>query len=306
MAQHTMHSSPHPLRRPTDSAKPPRSYSTREVARLVELPPRRLREMARHGLVAGRRGRAGRFQYSFHDLVLLRNLRPVDDRLPKGRTLRLLCDLKQRLRKSRPLHTLRFAAWGRRLVVDEGQGAWDAETGQVLMDFQSRRVIRSQGADVVHASFRRPPDEPQDGDPEAWFDDADYHFEKGCRLEEEDPEGARQAYLQALEDDAQHVDCHLNLGRLLHESGDIEKAAWHYAKACELRPDDPTAFFNLGVANHDLGRHEDASNAYRQALNLDSSYADAHYNLSLLHRQLGDEVTALRHLKAYRWLMEGR
>lgn len=306
MAHHTMHPSPQPYRRPTDATALPRSYSTREVARLVELPPRRLREMARHGLVAGRQGRAGRFQFSFHDLVLLRNLQPVDSRLPKGRTLRLLCNLKHRLRTSRPLHTLRFAAWGQRLVVDEGQGAWDAETGQVLMEFQSRRVIGSQGADVVHASFRRGNEAARGEDPEAWFDDADYHFEKGCRLEEDDPKGARKAYLQALEDDPGHVDCHLNLGRLLHESGDIEKAARHYGKACELRPEDPTAFFNLGVANHDLGRHQKAAAAYSNALELDGNYADAHYNLSLLHRQMGDEVTALRHLKAYRWLMDGR
>lgn len=311
-----MNTSSQAMRRTSDPMGrgfPTRSYSTREVARLVEFPPRRLREMARHGLIADRPGPSGPFHYTFHDLVLLRNLQPIEDDLPKGKVVRLLCHLKQRLPNERPLHTLRFAAWGQRLVVREDRASWDVETGQVLMDFQRRRS-QTAHADVVRPSFRASEHDAA-GQPVAAEalsdhgptpDGAEYHYALGCRLEDRDPEAARRAYLEALEEDPGHVDCHLNLGRLLHETGDIEPAAQHYAKACELRPDDATARFNLGVAYHDLGRHRPAAAAYRQALELDADCADAHYNLSLLHRQLGDEVTALRHLKAYRWLIEGR
>lgn len=308
-----------------------RSYTTREVARLVELSPRRLREMARQGLVADREGRLGPFHYSFHDLVLLRNVRPLDDDLPKRKIVRWLCNLKRRLPAERPLHTLRFAAWGQRLVVREDQAAWDAETGQVLMDFKAQ-TSRSQNAAIIRPRFRRDPDDRDVGDTQSVEpnegsgdipsvitpihsaddgrlgngDDADVEifYEQACQLENEDPEAARKAYRRALDIDPQHVDCHLNLGRLQHEAGAIEAAAEHYLKASQLRPEDSTASFNLGVAFHDLGSLSEAAQAYERALFRDPSCADAHYNLSLLHRQLGDEVTALRHLKAYRQLIK--
>ncbi len=283
------------------SAPGRRSYSTHEVARLVELPARRLRQLARQGLVAGRPRSLGPFRYSFHDLVLLRNLRPLDAALPKGKTVRLLCDLKQRLAAERPLHTLRFAAWGKRLVVHEPQRTWDAETGQVLIDFQPTPP-QGQAAPVVRPSFC-PATDTDTGATDATAED---FFELGCQLEEEQPEAAHEAYLQALEREPEHADCHLNLGRLLHESGSLEAAVSHYRKAFELRPEDAIAGFNLGVAYHDSGRLQEAAESYQEALAVDDSCADAHFNLSLVHRQLGDEVTALRHLKAYRWLTEGR
>ena len=279
-----------------------RSFTTHEVARLVELPPRRLRQMARQGLVARRPGELGPFRYSFHDLVLLRNLRPLDATLPKSKTVRLLCDLKRRLQPERPLHTLRFAAWGKRLVVHEPQRTWDAETGQVLIDFKPPLAPPDRPAQVVRPRFR-PPAEASTGTRHR----TEELFDLACRLEEDQqPEAARATYLEILEEDPEHADSHLNLGRLLHESGALEDAVDRYRKALELRPDDAIAGFNLGVVYHDMGRLSEAAESYQRALAIDDSFADAHYNLSFVHRQMGDEVTALRHLKAYRWLTEGR
>ena len=66
----------------------------------------------------------------------------------------------------------------------------------------------------------------------------------------------------------------------------------------------PTAAFNLGTALEDLGRRADAIAAYRRALEADEDFADAHFNLARLYEEAGKRTAALRHLKAYKLLID--
>ena len=45
---------------------------------------------------------------------------------------------------------------------------------------------------------------------------------------------------------------------------------------------------------------------HERVLAEDSRYADAHYNLARLYEQMGRGVAAVRHLRTYRKLIEGR
>jgi class 3 adenylate cyclase len=123
-------------------------------------------------------------------------------------------------------------------------------------------------------------------------------------FEDEEPAAARAHYRRALELSPGHADAHVNLGRLLHEAGETGLAADHYEAALRARPDDAIAAFNLGVALEDLGRREEAIDAYEQAVAADPSCADAHYNASRLYESAGRGAPALRHLRAYRALIE--
>ena len=80
-------------------------------------------------------------------------------------------------------------------------------------------------------------------------------YELGCDLDEADPEHAESSYREVMEQSPQHADAHINLGRILHERGDLTAAEKHYRAALETRPIDATAHFNLGVALEDAGRH---------------------------------------------------
>ena len=113
-------------------------------------------------------------------------------------------------------------------------------------------------------------------------------YELGCDLDEADPERAESSYRQVIAQAPQHADAHINLGRILHERGDLPAAEEHYRRALAIRPHDPTASFNLGVVLEDGGHHADALEAYQRAIAADERNADAHYNAARLYDLLGD------------------
>jgi tetratricopeptide (TPR) repeat protein len=125
-------------------------------------------------------------------------------------------------------------------------------------------------------------------------------YEIGCDLEETDPTHAAASYAEVLARAPRHADAHINLGRLLHERGELAAAEQHYREALALRPDDPTATFNLGVALEDQERVAEAVLAYERAIALNAQNADAHYNAARLYEKGGDYGASLRHLRAYR------
>jgi tetratricopeptide (TPR) repeat protein len=98
------------------------------------------------------------------------------------------------------------------------------------------------------------------------------------------------------------LDAYVNLGRLLHETGQLARAERVYRDALEACGRAPLLLFNLGVLLEDLGRKAEAADAYRGALRADPRLADGHYNLALLYDQLGRPREALRHLAQYRRL----
>jgi len=58
------------------------------------------------------------------------------------------------------------------------------------------------------------------------------------------------------------------------------------------------------VLLEDLDRESDAAMTYREALALDPQLADAHFNLARLYEKSKDTKASLRHLLAYRRLMD--
>lgn len=134
-------------------------------------------------------------------------------------------------------------------------------------------------------------------------------YERGCELESSDPEGAITAYRRALAGRPDLADAHNNLGRLLHDRGELAAAEGHYRLALCAQPGVALYWFNMGVVLEDGGRVAEAIEAYEHCLALDALMADAHFNLARhierAARTSGDEIMlrrAVRHLKQYRQL----
>ena len=135
--------------------------------------------------------------------------------------------------------------------------------------------------------------------PDAWE-----LFDVALELELSDPAAALRTYAQALTQNPHLSDAHVNLGRLLQLAGRTDEALEHYLSAIRAGSTDPTAPFNLGTALEELGRWRDALAAYQQAIDTDAGFADAHFNLARLYDQLGRRTEAIRHLRAYKRLVE--
>ena len=268
-----------------------KSYTTRDVARLLGLSPAQVRGQARAGFLVPDRGPRNTYRFSFQDLVLLRTAKALADaRIPGRRIHRALRRLVRQLPRGRSLSEVRITAEGDRVVVRDGQAAWNPESGQLVLDF-SVAQLATRAAPVARRVVRdaRKADVPLDA--AEWF-------ELGSDLEAVAPAQACEAYERALVLEPRHADARVNLGRLLQEDGRTLEAVGQYLAALAADPRHPTAAFNLGTALEDLGRPRDAIAAYERALEAEAGFADAHYNLALLYEKAGRKRDAVLHLKA--------
>ena len=268
------------------------SYSAKEVAQLLGLTPARVRALAKAGGLDAS-------AFSFQDLVLLRTAKGLlDAEVAPARVRRALQKLRGSLPEGRPLTALAISAEGHRVVVRDGRTRFDPESGQSLFDFDVRE-LEHRVAPLAERAARRAREAAVDRGADEWFD-------LGCELEVGAPEEARDAYARAVALDPDHADAHVNLGRILHEAGDLDGAEAHYRAALAARAGDSIAAFNLGLVLAARDRIDDAIAAFKDAIAADPQCADAHYNMAQLYERLGQDHAALRHLRLYKKLTDGR
>jgi Tfp pilus assembly protein PilF len=91
---------------------------------------------------------------------------------------------------------------------------------------------------------------------------------------------------RALAVDADCARCHLNLGAVLLEEGDLEQAETHLERALELDPDSARAHYDFALLSERQGKPDKAVNHYDRSLELHPQFWRASGNLSqLLTRQ---------------------
>jgi tetratricopeptide (TPR) repeat protein len=269
------------------------AYTLRRIEDMLGLGRGVILGLIEAGFVVPQRGARNEYRFTFQDVVLLRTayqLRAAN--IPARRVLRSLRELKARLPEDLPLSGLRITAVGNEVAVREGAQSWQAETGQMLIDFEVAPAATGSVAFLEHARFEG------DGDD----DDATAWFERGDALEAEDPAAAERAYRRALELQPGHLHAALNLGVMLAAAERFDEALAVYDATLPHHSDQPLLHFNRAIALEDDGRPFDALEAYAACLKLDPAFADAHYNAARLHEQLGQAMQALRHFSAYRRL----
>ena len=276
-----------------------KGYTTREVSKILGLTDRQVRAYAAAGLVEPDRGARGVLLFSFEDLVFLRAARGLfAARIPVRRLRRALSKLRDQLPRGRRLTGVRIAVEGKRIVAGDGAARWQPESGQILFDFGVEELAR-KAAPLARRAFRQAEQERGESlSAEEWF-------RWGCELEPTAPQEAREAYERALALDSRHADAQVNLGRLLHESGDASGAERHYRAALAARSTHATAAFNLGVALEDLGRSGEALEPTKMPRARSGERRRPLQRRDPL-RTAGRLPDALRHLKSYRTLTRDR
>src|SRR3954468_16714104 len=164
-------------------------YGAREVARMLGLSVGQVRSYVRAGFLDPARGTRGALRFSFSDLVLLRAAKGlVSARIPSRRVKRALSRLRGQLPEGRSLRDVHIRAEGDRIVVGDGARRWTPEDGQVIFDFGTAELARRIAPLARKAASAS----------------ADDCFERGCDLEEADPEAAAEAYPKGVGPGPQH------------------------------------------------------------------------------------------------------
>jgi tetratricopeptide (TPR) repeat protein len=244
------------------------------------------------GFVTPARGRRNEYRFSFQDLVLLRTAVELQAaQVPPRRILSSLRRLRASLPAEVPVAGLRITAVGNEVTVREGRSQWQADSGQLVFDFELAPAKGSVTFLPRAAGRNAAYDETPEG-----------AFRTGESLESTDRAGAEAAYRRSLQLDPDFADAYLNLGALLCEAKRCREAVALYDEAIRRCPKQALLHFNRAIALEDLGRLSDALASYNTCLRLDPGLADAHFNAARLHEQRGDGKQAVRHLSAYRRL----
>lgn len=267
-------------------------FGRAEVARLFGLPESRLKYWDRSGFIkpSGKVGR--RRYYTFQDLIGIRAAKELLDRgAPLPAVRRSLAHLMRTLpHVTRPLNELRVRTDGQTIVVHENDRVFEAETGQLHLDFEVR-AIRDEVVRVLR---------PGTVDPERRRKAYQCYLE-GCRLDE-DPatfDRAEQCYRDAIALDPTLANALTNWGNLRFRRGDAEEAERLYRRALAIDEGQPEAYYNLGFLAFERGEMEEAARLFGSAVSLDPGFADAHFNLAMAFEELGRSADARPHWENY-------
>ena len=271
-------------------------YTIRSIQEMLGLSRGVISGLIASGFVTPTRGARQEYRFTFQDVVLLRTAAELQAaRIAPRKILLALRRLKEKLPAELPLAGLRISAVGNDVTVRDGRSQWQAESGQLVMDFELAPVKGS-----VAFLQRVPAHVPAPGDV------VDAAFNLGEALESTDRKAAEAAYRRVLALDPDHADAYLNLGALLCEAKRCKEAVALYDEALKRKPDEALLHFNRAVALEDQGRWVESLASYNASLQLAPDLADAHYNAARLHEQLGDAKNAVRHFSAYRRLERPR
>jgi tetratricopeptide (TPR) repeat protein len=266
-------------------------FTLRRVQAMLGLSRHILAGLIASGLVTPTRGKRKELLFTFQDLRLLRTAHALQlQQIPPRRIVQSLARLRATLPEDLPLTGLRITAIGADVAVRDRGGNWQADSGQLLMDFDVAPVAGSVTI-LDRAGLEQ---DPETG--------ARALFDSALALEATDPAAAEVAYLHALALAPDLEDAYLNLGVILAAAGRFSELVRLSDAALAHCPESALLHFNRAVALDQLGRPEAAAASYELSLALDPSLADAHFNLAQLHEEAGDERGALRHFSAYRRL----
>ncbi|MBI2820747.1 MAG: tetratricopeptide repeat protein [Acidobacteria bacterium] len=264
-------------------------YSTKEAAKILNLPESRIHYWARIGLVRPSLRTARRRLYSFQDLICLRTARTlVESGYAPHRIKACLRNLQSFFPEGEHrLHALKIFGDGRRLIVDVDGRLIDSTTGQQILQFDvqdAARDLRRQIHDIA-------------GRPE----DAQFWFERGT-AQDGDPETYQEAihaYETAIRLDGAHPHACVNLGNIYYSMGERQRAEELYRRALDHEPDHPQAHYNLGNVLEEKGEPQQAIYHWKRAWALDPTFPDPLFNLALTYQKLNLRREARAYWKKY-------
>jgi excisionase family DNA binding protein len=277
---------------------PPAHYTIAEAASIVGVDRAQIERWLRSGVLTASERRGRQRLLSFADLVAAKTARELSLHGATERALRQnLAALRAKLPAlDRPLQRMRVVSDGEQLVVVEGEVAFEALSGQVVMDFVvgalSTRAAEVLALPTSAPPLSTPPPAPSAPVPPALPMLARFGGESAwavfMRASEADSAGlwdeARAGYEAALAMDPQLAVAHTNIGILEACAGHKGAARERYELALALDPDQPEARSNLACLLAAMGEPAATDRAIAEWTRVTATqpdFADAHYNLGV-------------------------
>ncbi|PDH17848.1 MAG: hypothetical protein CNB21_02345 [Pelagibacterales bacterium MED-G39] len=104
---------------------------------------------------------------------------------------------------------------------------------------------------------------------------------------------AKKLYNETLKANPYYEGAHNNLGILLNQLGEYQKAISAYKKAIQIEPNNVAAYNNLGFVFYQLGEYQKAISSYENAIQIKPNYADVYYNLGNTLKKLEEHQKAI-------------
>lgn len=227
------------------------------------------------------------------ELLALRTLVKLrSDRVPPLQIRRALTALSKKLKHiENPLTELKLYADGKKVRVEIDGKAMDAESGQLMLNFDQVELRRMLAFPVKDPGAE---DRERRATAERWF-------QRGLELEQTGSamENVVEAYEKAIELDPNSAGALVNLGTIHFNGRDFTKAKGFYERALIVDPEYALAHFDLANLYDERGDRAKAVEHYQAALRIAPNYADAHYNLALLYQGTNQPMRAVRHWTSY-------
>lgn len=121
------------------------------------------------------------------------------------------------------------------------------------------------------------------------------NYNRGVRLfNEEDFEGAVEAFKTAITVDPSRVESYRNLAVALVRQNNLEGAVEYFKKALEIEPNSVETLNNLGTVYYQMERLEDAVQTFQKVLEIDPNNAQAISTLGLAYHLMGQTDEAIK------------
>jgi tetratricopeptide (TPR) repeat protein len=263
------------------------SFSREAARRLLRVSERQLKSWERQKLVQPTD------VYGFRELLALRTLIKLrKNRVAPQQIRRAIHALTKKLSSvQNPLTELKLYADGKKVRVELEGRAMDAESGQLLLDFDQGELSRL-------LEFRAKESPRAERDQRAA---AEHWFQRGLDLEAAAAPVKEiiEAYQKAIEMDPHSAGALVNLGTIYFNARNWAQAERYYRQAIQADPEYALAHFDLANLFDERGDHNRALEHYLTALRISPNYADAHYNVALLYQGANQPMNAVRHWMTY-------
>ena len=186
----------------------------------------------------------------------------------------------------RPLAQLDILSRDSTVMYRDDRGLVEARSGQRRFDFDEREP--NARPETVAMPLPEPAEEPAH---EFWT--ADDWFDQGCRLlEDDDRDGAIEAFRMALMESPDDPEIHFHLADALFRSGNRSGALERYHVAVELDHEYIEAWTQLGCVRSLLDDSAGAIDAFDIALSVHPDFPEAVFHKATALSQLGKTAAA--------------